>query len=279
MSTSQSPLPDFERPPVVEVALGVQFDPIPSLDSAQIVELWADRLRARFPHVQELQPITPAVEWFGVPSPIQFAIQFSGRGLQTRWIFSSTPQNQLVQIQQDRFVRNWRQIGDADAYPRYPQIRQAFREDFEEFSTFLSQKGLGTPVPNQCEVTYVNQVDLASGPTPEAPRGYLSPWTGRHSDDFLREPESVEIAAHYAIERDGQTVGRLHITSGPAQAVKTGATVSLLTLTARGRPVTKTLEGALEFFDLGRENVVRGFASITTSDAQKKWGRRDGNNS
>jgi uncharacterized protein (TIGR04255 family) len=277
VSTPSTPLPEFELPPVVEVALGIQFDPIPQLDSAQIIELWADDLRARFPHVQELQPITPAVEWFGAPSPIPFAIHFGGKGLQTRWLFSSPGQNQLVQIQQDRFVRNWRKIGEGETYPRYPQIKQGFQEDFERLSTFLSKKALGALVPNQCEVTYVNQIDLASEAAPGSPSTHLAPWSGKHSDAFLQGPESVEIAAHYVIERDGQSVGRLHVTNGPAQAVKTGATVSLLTLTARGRPAAKTLASALDFFDLGREYVVRGFASITSPEAHAKWRRRDGN--
>jgi uncharacterized protein (TIGR04255 family) len=267
-------LPEFERPPVIEVALGVQFDPIAALNSARIVEFWADRLRDRFPTADELQPIAPAVEWFGAPFPMQFAFQFGARAASTRWLFADGAQNELVQIQQDRFVRNWRQIAEGDKYPRYPPLKQKFREDFELFEGFLTERGLPAPVPNQCEVTYVNHVDLTPGQTSGEPQQYLSPWSGKYSDGFLPVPESVEVAARYPILRGGEPVGRLHITSSPVQSVQTGSWLFLLTLTARGRPATRDVEGVLDFLDLGREHVVRGFASVTTPDAHKTWGRR-----
>lgn len=280
MSSPTPSLPDFERPPVIEVALGVQFDPIAPLNSAHIVEFWADRIRGRFPQASELPPIAPAVEWFGAPSPPQFAFQFVAGAVSTRWLFSDGgAQNELVQIQQDRFVRNWRQIGEGNKYPRYPSLKQKFREDFELFEAFLAERGLPAPVPNQCEVTYVNHVDLAPGQTSGEPQNYLSPWSGKHSDGFLPVPESVEVAAHYPILRGGQPIGRLHVASSPVQSVQTGSSLFLLTLTARGRPATRDVAGVLDFLDLGREHVVRGFASVTTPEAHKTWGRRDGINS
>jgi hypothetical protein len=43
------PFPDFADPPVVEVALSVQFDPLSALRTPQIGLLWAE-YRTRFPN-------------------------------------------------------------------------------------------------------------------------------------------------------------------------------------------------------------------------------------
>jgi hypothetical protein len=48
----------------------------------------------------------------------------------------------------------------------------------------------------------------------------------------------------------------------------------LLTLTARGRPGSDGIPGVLQFLDVGREWIVRGFTSITTATMHKIWGRR-----
>lgn len=48
----------------------------------------------------------------------------------------------------------------------------------------------------------------------------------------------------------------------------------LLQLTARGAPIGEGLEGAREFFDLGREWIVKGFVDVTSPEMHGKWGRR-----
>ena len=52
---SQS-LPDFDNPPLIEVALSVQFDPLEQLRTPQIGLLWAE-FRDRFPVTQEHVPL------------------------------------------------------------------------------------------------------------------------------------------------------------------------------------------------------------------------------
>jgi uncharacterized protein (TIGR04255 family) len=270
-------LPEFDKPPVIEVALGVQFDPLFGVGSSEIVEFWADKIRSRFPKAETAPPIAPAVEWFGVAgAPVQLSVQFGPIGTQERWLFADAGTNQLVQVQQDRFVRNWRKIGSADSYPRYPTIRKGFEEDFRAFSGFLQDHDIKAPVPNQCEVTYVNHIELPAETAQGDPKWFLSSWSGDHSDSFLSRPESVETTARYVIESNGESVGRLHIAARPAVVSRGGTPVFLLTLTARGRPAERTLEGVLNFLDLGRQYVVRGFASVTTPQAHKLWGRRYG---
>lgn len=275
VSTPENQLPEFGNPPVIEVALGVQFDPIFGLMSSRLVRFWADKLRDRFPKTQETQPLPPEVEWFGAPpGAIQFAIQLTPTAAPNRWIFSDQKMNELVQIQQDRFVRNWRKIGEGDTYPRYPAIRKALEEDFDEFATFIKGEGLAAPIPNQCEVSYVNHIDVPEGASHGEPERILACWKGENSDTFLGKPETVETTSRYVIRRNNEPVGRLHIACRPVFFGPKAKPVFLLTLTARGRPSDANLQGVLDFLDLGREYVVKGFASVTTLDAHKEWRRQ-----
>jgi hypothetical protein len=60
--TRQTDLPDFERPPVVETVLSVQFDPIPGIHTAHLGLLW-ERF-ASFPLTEERVPLDPVMEQF-----------------------------------------------------------------------------------------------------------------------------------------------------------------------------------------------------------------------
>ena len=58
---TRPPLPDFADPPVVEVALGVQFQPpveLSPLDLGPLRERWRDR----FPRLEQQPPLPPVVE-------------------------------------------------------------------------------------------------------------------------------------------------------------------------------------------------------------------------
>jgi len=63
MIARPSDLPDFEHPPVVEVALSVQFEPL-LLETRHVADLW-EKCRSEFPEWQDQPPIAPAFEFFG----------------------------------------------------------------------------------------------------------------------------------------------------------------------------------------------------------------------
>jgi uncharacterized protein (TIGR04255 family) len=276
MSVPEGKRPDFDSPPVVEVALGVQFNPLATLAGPAIAEYWIQNLRDRFPNAEEQPPLEPVVEWFGVPRPAPLTVRL-GRA-PGRWWLIDAQRNNLVQIQQDRFFRNWRQVEPGDLYPRYEIVRAAFETEFTSFLTFIDARGIGPLEPYQCEITYVNRIPFDTPSQPGDPGWFLAPWSGGFSDDFFRSPpESVEVAVHHVIrDQLGTPVGRLHTSVGPAWSLQDGTQATLMQLTARGRPAGKSVKDVLNFLDLGREYVVRGFASLTTPAAHSKWGRKDG---
>jgi uncharacterized protein (TIGR04255 family) len=282
---SKKPLPDFAKPPVTEVALSVQFTTLPALRSVQISQLWQEVYRDRFPVTEEHPPIQPTIEKFGVTiapkGPTIRLIASDAPPVARYWFLNRVDGTDLVQVQQDRFVRNWRKADDGQEYPRYHYVRDMFRRDFESFQQFIQNKGLGACMPVQCEVTYVNLIkggpEFGGRDVHSEVEKVIAPWAGRHSDDFLPDPENVQLVSRYIIpnEESGAPVGRLFAELQPVYLEKDEAPALQLNLIARGAPMGVGTEGILEFFDVGREWVVRGFTSLTTKLMHKVWERRD----
>lgn len=266
-------LPEFEHPPVVEVALGVQFEPVPKLDSPWIARFWFEKVQERFPEWIEAPALPPVIEWFGIPGQPRGVMFRLGQGaFANRAVFQDASQTGLLQLQQDRFVRNWRKVETAGAYPRYESIRDSFASEVLQFRQFLTQHQLGELVPTQCEVTYVNHIPIDDVNKLGQIGTLVAPWSGKFSDGWLTAPETVEIASHHRIMIDDTPVGRLHIALQPGY----GGTQAMfvLTLTARGRPSGPTDADVLTFLNIGREQIVRGFTSVTSTEMHAKWGRR-----
>ncbi len=252
------------------------MEPLAALSTQDLALYWHEVLERRL-RWQQAPALPPTFEWFGIPqseSPSVILRAFD-EAMPHRALFFSPDETALVQVQRDRFIRNWRKA-NAQPYPRYESIRKSFAEQFQSFRDFVEKHKLGSCKPNQCEVTYVNHVPWGRDEQPrEALSEVLAPWCQKTSDSFLPEPESVDIQARYVIHGPGnELVGRLHVAASPQYRRDDLQPLLALTLTARGRPAGDALDDVMRFFDLGRENVVRGFASMTTPAMHKRWGRR-----
>lgn len=271
--------PDFEQPPVEEVALSVQYAPLPGMTTAHVAQYW-ESVRDRFPRWEEASPIEPTVELFGVPKiglP-RFAFSVEGGILPHRALFVDAHSVELVQVQRDRFVRNWRRRPDATEYPRYPVLRDRFQADFGEFLSFLGRQGLAGPEINQCEVTYVNHIVPGGGWQRHGDvHRVLTTISGELSDEFLPEPETIEATFRYVFFWPGseESAGRLHVAVRPVYRVSDDTPLLAITLTARGRPRGNDVASVTAWMDVGHDFLVHGFASMTTPEMHRLWGRRD----
>lgn len=270
------PLPDFEDPPVVEVALSVQFDHLNDFRVQHVGQL-SECYTKDFPKVSEQPPISPAYELFdndGYISPV-FRMELSDYSPLSRIWFVNDSDTRLIQIQRDRFVYNWRRASIDEAYPHYPDVRKSFEQQFLVFQKFLIDHKLTDLIPNQCEVTYVNLIEASEDmPSRTEANKLLTVFHSDYSDDYLSEPEDVRLALRYRIhDIEGNPVGRLHILLDPTYYPNRQTLLYRLTIVARGKPLGEGIEGVLGFFDLGRDSIVRGFTSITTKMMHKKWRR------
>jgi uncharacterized protein (TIGR04255 family) len=265
-------LPDYERPPIVEMVLGVQFAELPGFTTVHAGLLWEEKFRAAYPRFSEQAPLEPSFEVFGSQQRPRFEIK-QVPGLRPRLWLVNEMDDELVQIQANRFIRNWK--GEGLNYPRYEKLREGLFSDLQEFVSFLKQWSLGTIQPNQCEITYVNRLRLEGYDlrvNPGVALRFFHPEALRPGDkgERLPDPEGCNFSARYVLKGpNGEPCGRLHVTVQPWQREPD----LRLDLMVRGAPASPDLKAVADFFDEGRTSIVNGFTEITTERMHHEWGR------
>lgn len=264
-------LPRYHRPPVSEVVLAVAFEPLPHLTSPEIVRLW-NSYASIFPRIEEQPPYVPPIERFGRASTLP-AIHLSVGPTPGRYWFLNQDGNELIQVQRDWFARNWRRVSDEVVYPHFQNVAEPFAQDLERLQNFVAEASLGTIVPTQCEVTYVNAVDRRGVWSSHSDAHQV--FTVWHDSDhsFLPPPEDELFIIRYAIpSAEGEPIGRLNVQCQAGfRDLERSEPIFVLNLTARGAPVGPGLQGVRAFFEIGHEWIVRGFTELTTEVMHDVW--------
>jgi uncharacterized protein (TIGR04255 family) len=278
MTARPPDLPDFGAPPVTEVVLGVQFGSLDRLTAPHLGLVWAE-FRDQFPIIEEHPPLDPVFETFADEAPrtpvprLQFELLTSPPP--PRIFFINSARTQLLQVQRDRFIHNWRKIGDGDAYPRFEHMLSTFEDGYRRFSTLIEREDLGVVVPNQCEISYINQIVISpEQKTFETFKHLLGTFTDTVILDDLGQPEDTRLFFRYVIrDNDSVPVGRLLVTALPARRLD-GVSIVQFTLIARGMPTTPDLTNVRDFLTNGRRYIVRAFTQLTSAEMHRTWERR-----
>ncbi len=271
---SPGPMPDYENPPVVEVALSVQFKELSKFQTPYAGFLWQE-FREQYPEFEEKPPLPHIIETFPQPTQPTFTASFRDLPPARRVFFVTAAGNNVIQIQPDRFVHNWRKVKDEDEYPRYGQVRGLSLEQWSKFLAFAEKNGLGEVAPDQYELTYVNHMLKADGWDSLADVGSLFRdvrWAS--GDRFLPEPEALLHRMSFPLP---ESTGRLHVALRQMRRIQDAREVLVLDLTARGFPTGPEAAGReamLLWFDVAREWIVRGFADLCEESAQRALWRR-----
>ena len=267
------PLPNFESPPVTEVALSVQFAELANFRAIHLSLLWEKFGKSAFPTTEEQPPVANTIESTGQsPLPNGPHIQFLDLPPLPRVLFISANGNFVIQVQADRFTVNWRKRKPTDVYPRFGTVESAFLDNFSKLKAFLAEEELGTPRITQAEITYVNRIEV-NGHAGRLEK-VVSVFSGAYSDTFLHDPEEVHLALRFPIKNDGRTVGRLYIDIRPATYSGRDSGMSLI-LVGRGKPLGDDIKASLDFFAIARKYIVSAFASVTSKQMHLVWKRRE----
>ena len=263
-SGSKVVLPSYKRPPVNEVVCGVRFNIPESLRIPHVGLLW-DKFRQEYPNIQHASPIAGAKGEIPVDNS-------TGLPLQRVWFINETG-DQLIQFQFDRFYFNWRR--KQDVYPRYPHVIKQFEKVLNIVEAFFDEFGLGELKPIECELSYINHIPKGEGWNTIEDLSKIFPdfvWrqtTGR----FLTNP--VNVAWQSAFLLPGEK-GRLNVSLRQATRTDDKAPLFVLELKAFGLGEATTRADILEWFDIAREWIVRGFTDLTALDIQESvWEREE----
>ena len=270
-------LPDFKAPPLNEVVLSIQFAALSNLKTVHFGLLW-QLLRSRYPNVTEQAPIQTVFETFGTsPQVPQLQIQTLFSPPLPRYWFERPDSPDLLQVQHDRIVHNWRQqVDDSRVYPRYEAVKRTFEEEIRLVQQWLSQESIGDLRPNQCEVTYINLIAPPGDEVQHSRIERVTPvWRGTFSEKLANDLERVSIQMTFLFSHQKKLAGRVYVNFQPVLRTSDDIPVFKLEITARGRPQGETISDALAFLDVEREQVVRTFAAVTTSEMHKIWRKTD----
>ena len=262
----------YDRPPVVEVVCGILFQTPEPLRGTH-VGLYGQRIRDTFPQVEEAPPLTPVIEFPGPGSSGVLQLGF-GFGplppLRRTWFISEDGRN-LIQVQEDRFVFNWKKAAEDDAYPRYDTVIERFNQHLAGFLEFLTAENVGIPAYRQFELIYVNHIPLGAAEVEVSEsRALVDHVRDTSRSRFLSEPEGVNWVSIYSLPNNE---GRLYAAAQSARAPD-GRRILRLDMTARGIPADPTEVGRQAWFDQAHEWITHGFADLTANDIQEKVWRR-----
>jgi len=182
----------------------------------------------------------------------------------------SGDQRYVVQLQDTRFNLNWRKVDAGDVYPRFGVVFAKFQKAWGAFSEFAEVASLGNLIPNRYELTYVNHLEMKGN------QGFsrdletkvkMFKWEGIGAE-FLPAPTSASSVWQFQMP-DAKGI----FTANLSHAKRQDAT-DLLVLNMSCAGPASSRYSLKEWFDTAHEWIVRGFADLTTSEAQNElWER------
>ena len=257
---------DFKDPPVVEVVCEAAFGKLDAFKAPHIGAFWRV-LPAKYSQVDELAPVPSAGD----------AVEILGTPPHPRSWFLTEDGRQLVQLQQDRIMYNWK-LSDFEGEGRYPEFTRIFPEFLDLvglFQKFVADERLGEIEFRQFSLTYVNHV----------PEKSVGGNLKRHSDvlidhvrdtsreRFLPEPTGFNWLTQYDMPNG---LGLLQV-SGRSATKKDDERKQILriNLAARGVGADTSEEGMKAWFATAHDMIVHGFVDLTDQAVQNNvWGRK-----
>lgn len=260
-------LPDFKSPPLNEVVIGAQFTPATGYQQVRVSEVWA-LYRKDFPSVQEMPPLPPAFETFGLPQGGRRGPQINLRSMpeHSRYWFISPSEDELLQFQQDRLLHNWRKVGEkTNEYPRFETLIEKFEQELQALEAYFASLAPQSLKINQCEISYINHIEI------EDYTNFVQAWLNFVRFDKLQLEDFAMTFRRVISSPEGKPLGRLIYTAGIA-VKENNEQVVQLQLTFRGAPTGTDIRAAIDFLQYGRRLIVQSFKEITTDMAHQKWG-------
>jgi uncharacterized protein (TIGR04255 family) len=259
----------FSSPPVVEVVAGVAFDGLSPETSVLLAAFWKERLRSRFPILQQQPAYTPPDEQFPSGGRALSFNLIAGPQPARLWAQSSDT-HELLQLQPGWFACNWRKVQPSDEYDRWGSRRAAFQHYFSELSEYLASEGTGRPKVRQCEVTYINHIRSSRAWSSHG--DFAKIFAGVQPSVTPAAVEQISAQAQFILANDDGAFGRLYTKILPAFDADGQSPLYVFELTARGAPRGDGIDGALTFLDLGREAIDLTFLALTTTAMHAEWG-------
>lgn len=264
-------LPEFEKPPLVEVVCDMQFESLDNLIAPYIGLFW-NSIKEDFPYTSQLEPIMPIFEEFSSPNTKLKSEPLKFPSLPRIW-FVEESKNVLIQLQRDRFILNWRKTSTNDKYPRYNKVINLFNKYLELFKNFIESNNIGTINPTQYEMAYINHIGKSKSFKSFNDINNIFPdfnWGTETKINILKKLDGVNLQTRFEIPNQ---VGRLYLKIQDAYN-QDKQPIFVLEIKVRGIGKFNSYNSYKDWYDIAHESIVCTFADITSNEIQDSEWRR-----
>jgi uncharacterized protein (TIGR04255 family) len=272
--------PKFHDPPVVETALGVQFDNLPGYSTAHAGWYWRKYLETlgnesslTWSKGTDAPRLEDQFERFGVDDMWgpQVAMRLLPPSQSHRTQVIRSDGERMVQIQDSRVLLNWQKR--AGAYPKFGPLLEEFRTVLQAFESFVAEAGLGTLRMNQWEIAYVDQIRKGDMWQSSEDWGKIFPgllpvasWSSH-----LLSGGAEAMSADWRFSLANQN-GRMYVSLRQMRVPPSNEEVLSATFVARG-PVTASMTWE-QGLKVGHAVLNETFLGITSPEARDHWKER-----
>ena len=265
--------PRFDRPPVIETSFSIDFAKIERWQIPYFGLYWST-IRDRYPKLNVQSAIPSQIEDFDnyLSPSTPFTVDLDEHAPVRCWFYNEN-ETQLVQIQRDRFIFNWKRGLSNEVYPHYENMRPTVRSEWQGLREFVLQHQLGTLQARQCEVNYINHIEKGVGWDDYSQIDQVFPGWFTHtksSTDFF--PEVIDISLRYVVPH---IKARLYVRAQSAIRNVDHKEVIQLSLTMRGKPESPDTDVIFNWFDDAQEYVAQTFLKLTSESVHALWGKRE----
>ena len=251
----------LKNAPLVEVVFGIDFEEIEWLRSTHFGLYWGT-IGERFPISEDHPPI----------GELKLDPQnLSLPPLRRTW-FISEDQSSLLQLQNNKFLLNWRKT-KGSTYPRFPNLKESFFKEFASFKGFVSDfygEDFKFSIKG-CELSYINIVDnFEDWSNLENVTKILPQFDWRNTDaEYLASPKKFRWSSEFEINDEMvlKTVAKSVMRKVPNDEKR----AFQLDLHVSGLNVDKSESGLSDWFDSAHETIINGFKDLTSQSTQENW--------
>lgn len=245
----------FTNPPLNEVVIGIQFSGLKW--QIQHFGSFFEFIKSNFPIITAVPPLPQPFEQPGLKI-------LSGMELPRVW-YKEANGPFLLQVQQDRFLLNWRESDSNGAgYPHFSDFFNRFKSELNRFEDFCKHQSLGQIKIENFELTYINHFakDFSWKEVSQMSEYF------NHLQFLDSFPTSKMFGLDLGYLADGFPV-RHTIKKGTRNT--DGKEIFVLDFSITDRVTdSKTFEETLRKANI---TLAQEFARLVTKDANHKWGR------
>ena len=253
----------FDRPPISEIVIAMYFNPpLTDFRSQHVGRFW-EKIRDDFPVARQQVPVGggPGI---GPEEPFPMP----------RYWFIARDKINLLQIQKNAFMFNWRRQG-TERYPRYHrEIKPNFDRFYGQFEAFVcAEVDVSEVSIDLCELTYVNtieQCDYWAGPGDT--QNVIPSFSNLSPSMENTVTPDFNCFYSYLVESDLQLSIRVRNAVVPQKA---NLALLMFEIKASTRLNGAPKSQADSWFQRAHDAIVMCFTDMTSKTAQDQhWGRR-----